>query len=241
MNNLSDVSQKIEKLIRLSQSSNIHEAELAMQKAKQIAIEHDLDLSQLEVTAMQDTKEDFTQETIEEKGKSSCISIYIEDILRKHFKVRILTRRIRYSKTVKIAVGRKSDIHAATYIKNYLEMTFMRLWKSYKKLNNLTVRDKTTYIKGLWKGLDSKLTEIEKETVSKKSEDIQNKYAIIVKNEIQLLNSAVNKFFPSIGNTKVYHRNNGSSDTFNAGFNSGKQIELNSALTSNNNSLLCQA
>ena len=235
---MSTISEKIEKLIRLSKSSNQHEAELAMQKAKEIAMQNDLDMSQLQVTAEQDIKEEFTKEFIEDRGKKSCIAIYIFDILKKHFKVTTVTARS-YKSTEIYFIGRKDDVQSAKYIYNFLDVTFNRLWKEYKKQNNLPTRYKLTYMNGLWKGLLQKLDEIEREALSKNNIDSQNKYAVIVKNEMVLRDEFMNNLFNNIKKTTTRHNLRGDDETYNAGIASGRNININKGLNnSNNNSFL---
>jgi len=238
MTNLSEISTKIEKLLRLSQSSNQHESELAMQKAKELAMQHDLDLSSLEASANQEVKEEFIKESVDNEGKQSSMAVFINDILVNHFKVYVVTSRVRYQSTTTHCIGRKSDIETAKFVRNFLEVTFVRLWKEFKRKYNLPTTEKKTYFQGLWSGLNQKLREIEESTLKKSDIDIQNRYALIVKNEIELRKDAAKDFFNNLKEASSKRvSTNGSLSTYLAGQQAGKDININHGLTQKDNNL----
>lgn len=234
MNN--SVLEKLQKLLALSNSSNPHEAELAMQKALEISMQHNIDLAKVGIISDK-VEEGFEKDRVSVSTKFSTMGKYINSILNKHFKVSILKSGYR-GQRVLWYVGKRSDIDTAKFVANFLDVTFTRLWISYKKKNNLSVKSKQSYLYGLYMGLDQKLNEKQKEVISKQDSATQNRYAIVVQDFKKELQLAVNDFFGktrSTTQTILTHNR----DALNSGISDGKNINISQPLGSSKERVLC--
>ena len=151
------VIEKIKKLLRLSKSNNPHEAELAMQRAMEIAAKHQIDLSGVDPS---DDKNRVTHDFTPIWTRLPIEARYAEIIIRRFFSVDAMESKGGrfYRSAVIIIVGHKSEIEIALYVFNFLVGHFRRSWNNRA---NKRLRNRKAFMRGLFEGLFSKLHEAE--------------------------------------------------------------------------------
>lgn len=148
------ILNKVKNLLKLAESSNAHEAELATLKANQLLIKHNLEFSEIN-----SDQEFFVTKLLSRKRKDAKISC-IYDIL-KHFMVKPI---ISYGKNeVCIEVtGNKTNIELAQYISEFLDRELDRLWDQFKKEHSLKgLKAKNSFFYGLAQGYNEKVNRMD--------------------------------------------------------------------------------
>ena len=144
------VIAKIKNLLKLAQSSNIHESQLATKKANQLLIKHNI--KNLNISEDQKT---YVHRPLTQKRKDAKIMAIMEIV--RHFLVKPI---LHYGKSgVSLEVmGDKMNIELADYICHYLNEELDRLWLAHKKEHNLKgLRVKNSFYRGLAHGFSEKL------------------------------------------------------------------------------------
>lgn len=144
------IINRIKNLLKLAESANVHEAELATLKANQLLLKHNIEkFSDLNNQAPLYTK----QILIEKRRSSKLTSIY--DIL-KHFLVSPIF--IYGKKQVALEVsGSKENIELASYVANFLDVEMENQWNLVKSPTLKGVRAKNSFFLGMAKGYDQKI------------------------------------------------------------------------------------
>lgn len=148
------ILNKVKNLLKLAESSNAHEAELATLKANQLLIKHNLEFSE-----MNSDQEFYVMKLLSRKRKDAKISA-IYDIL-KHFMVKPI---ISYGKNeVCIEVtGSKTNIELAQYISAFLNRELDRLWDVFKSEHKLKgLKAKNSFFYGMAQGYNEKVNKME--------------------------------------------------------------------------------
>jgi hypothetical protein len=235
----SPLIEKIAKLLRLSASSNQHESELALSKAKQLAVENDIDLASVSTNTL--PEETYDRGTLSFGKRNPITGNFVNWIISSHFNTHIVTsgsrevgRRINF-------IGKPKDIQISIYVFHFLTQTFMSLWHKYHKDTGCPVTNRGSYFYGLYNGLDQKLkdaqaqaernkfSELESEQGSKASNGIKDAYAIMVVNNKKKLQTAVEKFYPRLRSTNIII-NCSNNDALRQGREDGGKIEITPAL-----------
>jgi hypothetical protein len=222
---------KLEKLLALSDSPNQHEAEAAMEKAIQLATLHNIDLSR--VSIQDRSVEQIINEAMSADAKRlSMTHVFVVDILRTFFSVRILTGGSRHFGKKIYFIGRKTDIDNAKFLYSFLNSTFMRLWHNYYKVNphlQLSITRKS-YFNGLWQGLSAKLKAAKVAVEQSLRTDENAGYQIMLVDHEKALQDAVTNFHPNVKYVKgkVTYCD---PQTLNAGYKDGGNIQIHSGLT----------
>jgi hypothetical protein len=208
---LSPLVDKIAKLLRLSESPNQHEAELALSKAKQLAVENDIDLASVSTNTM--PEETYEKDAVTFGKRKPVTGKFVIWIVESHFNVSVVGSGSRENGTQINFIGKTSDIQIAIYVFNFLSQTFMSLWHKYQDDTDCSARSRGSYFYGLYQGLDEKLTaarvraesakfsELEVTKGAEASAEIKNIYALMVVSKKEKLNNAVEKYFPRIRRT----------------------------------------
>ena len=235
MNDISNVSDsvidKIRKLLALNQSSNEHESALALQKAKQLAAAHEIDISLIEIFTGVKKNEPITKNNGIDLGQRKSITQrYVSWILQDHFGVKVIYSGNRARGLSMALIGTKDKISIAEYVQSFLNQEFMRLWHNYYKHSNCQLQERDSYLLGLYNGLCDKLKneqrQVEVEKLSSQPIDVQNKWGLMVISEKEKLNEAVKLFYPRLTHTKSYTSKNYFSNVINDGFVAGKNISI---------------
>lgn len=158
----SKVLEKIKKLLRLSKSSNINEARLALQKAQELMAKHNI-----VVDLNQEEEETVIESIVEQTTKT--ISFYRQEIaavLAKHFRVEILiTYPINGGSKIKV-IGRPQEVEIYKEVLNWSCIVFNKLFKDFLKVRGSqsrseSLRVRNDYLFGFTSGLKDALIENE--------------------------------------------------------------------------------
>ncbi len=148
---------KINKLLALAQSANVHEAERAMSKAQELLLKHNLSLLE------RDTQRHYIHKQIGEVGRRNLVKTIISAILSRFFFVEaIWTFGYDPLRDIKGRIleiyGTAENIEIATYVYEYLQNASEGLWKEYKEEQQINGnRNRRTFIYGLLNGFYKKL------------------------------------------------------------------------------------
>jgi hypothetical protein len=242
---LDTITEKIKKILRLAESGNANESEVAMMKAKKLAEEHDINLSLINSWEVKE-KEVFDKTTVD-TGNASRLPVthnYVSWILTNHFKIRLIMSGSRAGGRVISIIGLQQDADLANYLYGYLSNTFMSLWHTYKKKDGISVRDRSSYLYGLYEGLNQKLREstvaarnaIFGDIKEKSGEDVmdiaKDNYQVAIVGAKKKLDDATAEFFPRLRKSGGYYAGGHKSDSIAAGRSDGARISLNRGVTS---------
>lgn len=238
--------ERIKKLIRLSTSSNSNEADLALAKARALAAEEGIDLA---IAAIQmDTpqvKEEFVNTSKGAGNRKSVTQRFVSWIIGAHFNVKIIYSGNRAYGMKIIFIGRKSDVEMAEYVNAFLNEEFMRRWHYFQRVNNLPCKERSSYIYGLYQGLNDKLTEARKKAENDRfdflavsqdktfSNNVRNQYALMIRNEEYELQQMVDKLFPELRKNYSRTRLTGSASSLDTGISHGRTININRPIGGN--------
>ncbi len=232
---------KIKKLLALSNSSNEHEATLALTKAKELATQYDLDLATIKVVSEKPKDEPI------EKGNAICLGHrkpisqrYISCLLREFFNVRVVYFGGRYSGFEMILVGRRKDIEIAHYVQEFLSREFMTRWHQFRSLHpEIQTKDRGSYLYGLYIGLKTKLRGAQQKTENQhftalqasrqpnEIENIKTCYALAKIDHQQNLEKKLREFYPNLRKSRTYlYSGTDNIDAHKQGIQDGKQINL---------------
>lgn len=128
---LAAVLDKVQKLLKLSQSPNVHEAALALAKAQKLMLEHQIDMEavRLQNKAPEEpiVGTDRFSPTMGAPGRLESWRKFLANVVAKHCGVALFTRRVSHRDNVFSLVGRTSDIQAAQYLYELLASETDRL------------------------------------------------------------------------------------------------------------------
>ena len=162
------ILNKIQKLLALAQSQNPHEAELAMAKAQELLLKHNLSLLEIE------TKRKYIAKQIGKIGRKNPVKSLIGSIINRFFFVEALwtfgydQHKNKRGRILEI-YGTPQNIEMAEYVHDYLHHISEKLWYNYKQQKKISGdKHRRTYIYGLLNGFYQKLetTEVRNETKS---------------------------------------------------------------------------
>jgi hypothetical protein len=152
---LSAITEKIKKLLRLGESSNQHEAELALQCAYELANRHHINVSELDLE--QKGTDRLTHRSILSAANLSyarrCAISYV---ILPYFHMHVI-----HEKQKLTFVGREEDILVAEHVYSFLVSECQRALKRWSEEHELKpVGDyKKSFIKGFFAGLRAKLNQ----------------------------------------------------------------------------------
>ncbi|MCT4641481.1 MAG: SprT-like domain-containing protein [Bacteriovoracaceae bacterium] len=202
--------EKIQKLLKLAESSNANEASLATKKANELLIKYNL-----EQTHFNDDKNIYVTTLGKAKRKDTKLTT-IYEILNCFYVNPIL----RYSKTgVQIEVcASLINIELAGYIYEFLNNHLDFLWNEHKKTGAKGLKAKNSFFKGIAKGYLDK----NKEVKSNLSKD----------KELILLNLVPKESYQRIYGrlSKTYSSSSIDKESFKKGHSKGKNLTINQAI-----------
>ncbi|MGB3221541.1 MAG: DUF2786 domain-containing protein [Desulforhopalus sp.] len=221
---------KVQKLLALSQSSNEHEAALAIQKANDLIEKYHIQ----ELGSDQQHRYSFgiidrKRKRIESYQRRIC------SILHDFFFVKVVLSSLydpmtnETYKTIEL-LGTKENVTIAEYCYHFLENRLVSLWSQNRKRFKGSVRtEKNSYYLGLLRGFYQKL---EQQKNVKEDLPIEPKMGDLIIAEEKRLESFVGMRFPRLrkisrGGVKVY------GSTYNEGVETGKTITFSEGLAGN--------
>ena len=243
----SSLIEKIQKLLRLSGSNNQHEAELALSKAKQLAVENEINLASINVWEKLDEKYELGY--LDSGKRASICSHYVAWILNSYFNVKIIYTGGRLTGRKIAFIGKKQDIEISQYIYSYLINTIMSLWRNYMLKTGVGCDARNSWMYGCYMGLNSKLEESKKQAEENKfneiniskpeeSQEIKQRYSLMVVNNKEKLQKATEDFFPSLKNGAKKSLNLSDLDAYSNGITSGRNINLNRGATNSSTKVI---
>lgn len=154
----SAVLRRIRKLLALAESPNQHEAELAMQQAQRLMLQHNI----AEVTAAAAAGFAFRQLGAP-RGRIDAHEHMLAAILSTHFFVEAIwvpsysPLEGRSGRVVELC-GTPSNLDVATYVHEFLTATGERLWREHKRANGISGdRERRRFLLGVMIGFGEKL------------------------------------------------------------------------------------
>lgn len=191
------VLEKLKKILRLAnnEAATQGEIESAMARAKEIAMQHDIDLSMVD-----HTDPNAKAKSIEvEKGevsieKKRMCHNYVCQVIKQVFGVYIVNCHSHYA-----FIGDKHDVPPAREIFIYLESAYYKAFSKQVKdriLSNCAA-DKNGFFAGLTRGILEVNVRTVKESLTKAGVD-SNKYAVVLRNKETAIQQAVPSFFPRL-------------------------------------------
>ncbi|MBI5768723.1 MAG: DUF2786 domain-containing protein [Verrucomicrobia bacterium] len=156
-----EIVEKIKKLLRLARSANPHEAQLAMQRALQLAEEHRVAVDGLNPDAATPL---ITHQDTDSLARLGYDRNFAALIVKRFFRVRPIVRGAihvvdgwpRAGEKLSF-VGTTSDIEIALYVYHFLVRHFAFCWRKHRG----RLRNRYSYVHGMFEGLYHKLVEAE--------------------------------------------------------------------------------
>ncbi len=186
------VLRKIKKLMALSSSSHLHEAEQAILKSQQLLLRHHLDESRLE----DETGETVFMERLLKQKRETAKLRAIGSILRTFF-VDIVYHRGSDGYVHLEVFGERVNLKIASYVARMLEPELERLWEFAQKTSRLKGRvAKNSFFSGVAKGYCQKVNVLQKESQSSSSRAL-----LILEKKLTLAKDLI---YPRISSKKVY-------------------------------------
>ncbi len=148
---------RLKKLMALSESDNTHEAELAMSKANELLIKHNLDRLEID---HDDELVYVLPVMFSPKSNAKMHAVY--EILKTFFVAPVFTKR--QGQVALDVVGDQASVKIAEYVSAFLQDELERLWGKAKKTNNLKgLRAKNSFFSGVARGYVEKIQTTQKE------------------------------------------------------------------------------
>ncbi len=208
--------EKIKKLLRLGQSSNQHEAELALQRAFELASRHKIDLAGIDID--EETKK-ILHEHFRVGARFSLIRKLTLTIVQRFFNVRVIVATPNL-----IFVGTEMDIQIATYVHGFLTSACSRSLRQFEaaERRKLSKTKRTGFIAGFMYGVATKLDH------AKERLAIDDTKTALIQLEAKKRDDYVDENFQ----TESYKIEKGrpNASAMMAGFHTGKNLEINPAL-----------
>lgn len=147
---------KVKNLLKLAESSNPHEAELATLKANQLLLKHNL-----RYTEAHEDEKLYVKGLMTQKRRNAKIGA-VYDILR-HFMVRPVLSYGKNQVTLE-ATGTKTNLELADYVASFLDEELERQWQKIKRERALKgVKAKNSFFVGMAKGYEEKALGMERD------------------------------------------------------------------------------
>ncbi|MEI6397801.1 MAG: DUF2786 domain-containing protein [Pseudomonadota bacterium] len=150
---------RVEKLLSLAQSSNEHEALLAMERVRELYLKHNLVKIKLSVSGDSMDSLFLTRR----KKKTDPTEVKILSILNNHFRVKVVHTHLYDAKACerhKAAeiIGRRENILMAEFVYHFLSQQCESLWAQHKKATRCPGILRRSYQLGVLSGFDQKLS-----------------------------------------------------------------------------------
>ena len=215
------VLTKVKNLLKLSESDNEHEAELATTKANQLIIKHNLEQMHL-------TEDDplYVQEVFFAKKRNAKLSAIYSII--SHF---LVTPVMNYtSQGVRLEItGSKTNIELGEYIAEYLDRELDKLWALAKYKNNLKgLKQKNSFFSGVARGFDEKMLASQSDLSVVQAKDL-----VILKDDLRVKTDRIYGRLRSSTSQSSFDRS-----SLKLGQSAGKNLSINKGIKNKTNKLI---
>jgi hypothetical protein len=152
-----EILDKIKKLLRLGQSPNRHEAELAVQRAFELASRHQIDI---ESVSLEDDVRKIIAENFPSGKRLSFARKLVLNLLQNYFNVNAIIIRSRTNPHITF-IGKPVDIQIAIYVHEFLHTACATNLKEFiRSCRRKPARStQENYLQGFIWGVSSKLRE----------------------------------------------------------------------------------
>lgn len=219
------ILEKVRKLLSLADSDNENEARLAMEKANEMILRHNLSLKDV------NSASDIVERPSGKESTTSCVEDkFLLGILKKFFFVQPLFqsrwtgkfnaagRRV-MAKQI-LFVGLPQNVEIAAYTYHYLLRSFRKLWLAYKKETGAPAKARQAYYYGLAEGIGDRL--------SRKKRQVETETGLVWVGD-----RAIDEYLKDVKVKKRGSRFSGNSDAEMAGQEAGKTLDILQGLKAN--------
>lgn len=223
--------QKVEKLLALAQSTNEHEALLAMQRVRELYTRHNFDRLRAHRAGNMDTLMICRQRKKQESHESMIYSILNESFFVKVIHTSLYDAKACEKYKAVELLGTRENLVMAEYVFYFLLQQCESLWKDHKKLTRCDGKLRRSYQLGILHGFSEKLTAQPVQT--KVAQDLglsQGESKALVLQDRRELEDFVAKKYPRLA-SKSRGRARVDGSTFAAGKSAGRAINLHRAVT----------
>ena len=231
--------RKVEKLLQLAQSSNEHEAFLAMQTVRELYRKHNMRIFQTSA------ERQFVHLLLNLGRKVvSQADTMIALILKRHFFVQTVTtgyfdiKQGRQTKAIEV-LGTRENVLMAEYVFYYLRQSSEQLWGSFQKRQRVSASSKRSYMLGVLTGFDEKLSNAS-ETPQQSRANLaeqgnESNLPLAVQQNIMLgmqreLEAFLHERYPRI-RTRSWSSSSGDLFSYFAGQEEGRRLTISKAIT----------
>ena len=154
------IIETIQRLLALSGSPNEHEAKLALARAQEWMIRHNVSMAEVEAGEVH--RDSYGEEVIGKRtARTPWEDKFLVQIIREFFFVRPFTRTVTdwdgKCRVLLVFFGDRENVAVARHVYVYLARTFRRLWLEYKAAEGLRQREAQAFYLGLSAGFSDKL------------------------------------------------------------------------------------
>lgn len=215
------IINKIKNLLKLAQSDNVHEAELATVKANKLLLQYNIShLKEQEEATI------FSDSVLSQSRKDSKLAC-IYKILT-HFMVSPIYSYGKGQVCLDVA-GTKTNVELAKYVASFLDSELDRLWLVTKAEHNLKgLRAKNSFFHGVGQGYEEKMQNTRKEFSEEESRALVH---VGKQLEKQIRN------FMRLRSSYSYHSERDAYST-SLGNKAGRNLTINKAVSSYSNKLI---
>lgn len=238
------IVNKIRKLLSLSKSSNQAEAESALSKAREFAIRHGINLAMVKVE--EGAAEKYVEGKVRMGQRFSIAQRYIDDVISSNFGVRVLYQGNRAFGRHILFLGKESDVEISQMVNDYLNKVFLSVWQNKKKEFNFKLTERDSFFYGMGKGLSAKLeyeaviakvarlNEIKEEKGEAEAEEVENKYALVLKSDFEKTQDFVAQKYPKLGRATYRSARIYQGDSLEEGKRAGAKIQIRAGIKDKN-------
>jgi hypothetical protein len=226
--------ERVEKLLSLAQSSNEHEALLAMERVRELYAKHNLD-------RIRWSKDEDSMDSLffcRKKKRTEPTEAKILAILNDHFRVKVIHTHLFDAKACerfKAAeiLGRRENILMAEFVYHFLHQQCESLWMSYQERTRCAALMRRSYQLGVLSGFDEKLIKADSIDimVAHRSAVAESEVKSLQKIERSACEEFVGMRYPRISK-KSWGGGRVDQGAFTSGQSEGRQLNLNKPLKS---------
>ena len=209
------ILNKVKNLLKLAESDNPHEAELATIKANKLLLKHNLEYSNIERDETY-----YVQKVLTQKRKDARLGAIYE--ILQHFMVRPILSYGKQEVSIEVT-GTKTNLELAQYVSTFLDRELDKLWSEHKKQHKLKgLKAKNSFYYGLAKGYSEKMN-----TVNKSFSGEESKALMVISKNLDL---QVQKIYNRLSSSTSSSQRDAAS--FNLGKKAGKSLNINQSIKS---------
>ena len=220
---------RVEKLLSLAQSSNEHEAFLAMQKSREICARYNFE----KIRHLESERSMDSLFLTRKKKRTDPTEAKILSILNDHFKVRVIHTSLYDAKAcdkfqAAEILGRRENVLMAEYVYQFLSQQCETLWQSYKKGTKSHGSMRRSYQLGVLSGFDEKLSRSPSidEKIVQESNDPSMDVKALQKVECSAMDTFVGERYPRLSK-KSWGGSRVDQGAFTVGQSAGRRLNIN--------------